>query len=242
MESFELTRGRITALIAGGPVLLAAIAYTAFTTIGLLAHTTEHHSASYAWQGAVIDVRSGGGNVTVREGDGASVNVAYTEHYGLRKPTVRTSRTASGLSLQAACPGGLFGNNCSVDYTLTVPRGAALELNTGDGSIRLDGVSGIVSAHTGDGSITGTNLRAGRLQAQSGDGSIRLQWATMPRTVTTTSGDGGVTLLVPPGSGQYAISTRTGQGGVHVDVNSDPKAASTLALRTGDGGISVSYG
>ena len=110
----------------GVPLMLAAIAWGAFTAVGLLARTNEHHHVSYPFSGGSVSLNVGDGNVQIRAGDTSRVDVSYTEHYGFKHPTVSGASTASGVTISGHCPGGLFGQNCTINYVITVPKAAAL--------------------------------------------------------------------------------------------------------------------
>lgn len=252
------TGGRVAALAVGLPFVLAAAAFGAFSMVGTFARTSERHVASYPWNGGAITVRTSG-DVTVEVGSGTQIAVTYTEHYELKKPTVTSSTSASGLQLSASCAGGLFGNNCSINYLLTVPASAAVNLHSGDGDITLTGTSGAASldtgdgdisfddvtgtvvAQSGDGDVTGTEVRSTNVQTSTGDGDTRIDWAVAPTTVVATSGDGNIHLVLPQGSGPYQTSTRTGDGNIHDNVVRDSTAASSITASSGDGDISIGY-
>jgi DUF4097 and DUF4098 domain-containing protein YvlB len=251
------TGGRATAVLVGLPFVIAAAGWAAFSMVGLLAQTSEHHEATYAWGGGEISMDINSGSVRVAVGTGSQVEVSYTEHYQLKKPTVRETSVEDGVMLSAKCPGGIFSNNCAINYTVTLPASAhlvvhtgdggitvtgltgGLSLDTGDGGIALDDVSGTLTAHTGDGGIQATRLSSTTVQASTGDGGIRLEWAVAPTTVTATTGDGGIHLSVPSASGPYRVSATTGDGATAVKVPTDQSAASAITAHTGNGGIVI---
>jgi DUF4097 and DUF4098 domain-containing protein YvlB len=103
-----------------------------------------------------------------------------------------------------------FSSNASTELDVYVPRNSTLFVSTGDGRLRVEGVSGELELHTGDGAIDVTGAR-GRLRAETGDGSVRL---------VNFDGD---------------AEARTGDGRITLDGN-----FRTLAARTGDGAISLS--
>ncbi|HEX3558389.1 MAG TPA: hypothetical protein VHU19_04250 [Pyrinomonadaceae bacterium] len=103
-----------------------------------------------------------------------------------------------------------FSSNASVEFDVYVPRNATLLVSTGDGRVRVEGVSGELDVHTGDGAIDVTGAR-GRLHAETGDGRI---------LVEGFDGD---------------AEARTGDGRITLDGN-----FRTLAAHTGDGTISLS--
>ncbi len=255
-----LTNGRLAAVAVGIPLVLATAGWGAFSMVGMFAHTSEHHVAGYDWQGGEISVNTSSGSVRVQAGTGTRVEVAYTEHYELKKPTVSASTVDGGVQLSAKCPGGIFANNCDINYVITVPTSARLMLHTGNGSVRvtgisgdasidtgnggitLDNVSGGIVAHTGNGGIRGTQVRSTSFEAKTGNGGIRVDWAVAPTNVTATTGNGGVRLAVPIGSGPYRVSTHTGNGGVNVAVPTDPSAHDSITARTGNGGLQIVFG
>jgi hypothetical protein len=254
----KATGGRLAALAVGLPCAVGAAVVGAFTVVGSFARASESHVATYQWSGGAVTLRTDG-NVTVDVGTGTQIGVTYTEHYQLKKPTVASSVSNGGVQLTATCPGGFFGSNCAVNYVLTVPATAALNLHsgdgyihvngstaalsldTGDGDIEFDNVTGNVVAHTGDGGISGTQVSSKNVQASTGDGGIHIEWSVGPTTVVATTGDGSIHLVVPQGSGPYSTSTHTGDGSVHVGVVSDSNAASLITAETGDGGITIGY-
>jgi hypothetical protein len=245
-------------LAVGLPFVVGAAVVGGFSVVGALAHASESHTASYQWNGGAITLRTDG-NVTVEIGTGTQVAVAYTEHYQLKKPTVSSSTSGGGVQLTATCPGGFFGSNCAVNYVLTVPPTAALDvhsgdgyihvsgstaalsLDTGDGGIEFDNVTGDVVAHSGDGGITGTQVSSKNVQASTGDGSIHITWSVAPTTVVAISGDGSIHLVLPQGSGPYRTSTHSGDGSVHVTSLVDATAASSITAESGDGSITIGY-
>lgn len=253
------TGGRAAAVLIGVPLVLAASGWSAFNMVGLFANASEHHAASYAWSGGEISLSSSSGYVHISSGAGDRVEVSYTEHYQLKKPTISATTADGGVRLVAKCPGGIFSNNCAVNYDITVPPAAHVVVHTGDGGLRLRGLAGGVDASTGDGGIviddlsgplvadtgdggiSATGLRSTTVDAQTGDGGIALAWATQPDDVRVRTGDGGIRLRLPVGSGPYNVSATTGDGRSSVTVPTDRSAAASITAHTGDGGISISY-
>jgi DUF4097 and DUF4098 domain-containing protein YvlB len=251
------TSGRVTALAIGLPLVLGAAGFQAFSMVGYMAQTSEHHATTYPWHGGEIGLDISSGSVTVVTGDDNTVGVSYTERYQLKKPTVSASVGDPGLELKARCPAVLLSNNCDINYVLTVPSAAkmtirtgdgavrvsdltsALSLRTGDGGVTLTNVSGDVQATTGDGGVRATGLRSDALQVHTGDGGVNLAWASAPTSVSVTSGDGEVKVTVPAGSGPYRVDTSSGDGGQHVSVPTSQNATATIVVHTGDGGVTV---
>jgi Putative adhesin len=241
MTSLRATPGRLVALVIGLPLMLAGVSWGAFGFVGLLARTSEHHHASYAWSGGPISLALDSGDVQIRTSDTRAVEVDYTEHYELKRPAVHGTASSAGVALTGRCPTGIFAQNCSINYVISVPRQAALALRVGDGAISLTGVTATVTAHTGDGAVNGTGLRSKDLQASVGDGGVRLQWAAAPQHVQASVGDGSVNVTVPTGSGPYAIR-QSGSGSSDIQVATSPSAPASMILHAGDGSVRVRYG
>jgi hypothetical protein len=253
-----VTGGRIAALAVGLPFVFGAAVVGAFTVVGAMAQTSERHVASYPWSGGSVTLHTDG-DVTVEVGSSPQIAVTYTEHYQLKKPTVTSATSGGGLQLTAKCPAGIFDSNCAINYVLTVPTTAmldlhsgdgdihvngstaALSLDTGDGDIEFDNVSGNVVANSGDGDIGGSQVSSKNLQATTGDGGVHVTWSVTPTAVVATTGDGGIHLVVPQGSGPYRVSTHTGDGSAHVSIATDPTASPSITAESGDGGITIGY-
>jgi DUF4097 and DUF4098 domain-containing protein YvlB len=140
-----------------------------------------------------------------------------------------------------------------------------LELRTGDGSIRASEVSGDLILDTGDGSITVEGAR-GSLQLDTGDGGVNVSgrltsvklhtgdgsivYRAEPGTEMSdnweiTTGDGGVTLYLPPGF-NAELDAHTGDGAIRNDLSISSEVESdrehsrrTLRGRLGSGGKQI---
>ncbi len=169
------------------------------------------------------------------------MGVDYTEHYEFKRPTVKATSSASGLALTSHCDNGPLGQNCSINYVITVPKNAGLRLHLGDGNVHLQGIADSVVVQSGDGDIDATGLLSKSVQISSGDGDIHLQWAAPPTNVQLSMGDGNIDLVLPQGSGPYAIR-QSGSGSSNIGVATAPDATDTMVLHSGDGDVHVRYG
>ena len=127
----------------------------------------------------------------------------------------------------------------SGDGSIKIERvNGRFELRTGDGSIRASDVDGELVLDTGDGSVAVENAR-GRLEVDTGDGgvsvtgrltSVKLHTgdgsivyraepgSEMSDNWEITTGDGGVTLYLPPNFGAE-IDAQTGDGAIRSDLD-----------------------
>lgn len=112
-----------------------------------------------------------------------------------------------------------------------------VHIATGDGSIRLDGVRGDIELSTGDGSIHANRLD-GMLLAHTGDGGIRVSGRFAALDLET--GDGTIVAeAIPPSHNRNVWRVVTGDGPVTLRLPPDFRA--DLDANTGDGQISLDF-
>ncbi|MFJ6561063.1 DUF4097 family beta strand repeat-containing protein [Streptomyces sp. NPDC091412] len=167
-------------------------------------------------------------------------------------PRVTWSMKDDRLVLRMKCSG--FVADCSAKHRIEVPRGIAVKVEDGDGSVRARGFKDALSIRTGDGSVHVTDstgpleLRSGdgtvraevssrRVRATTGDGSVRLELAIVPDRVETRSGDGSISVVLPHAA--YRVTTKTGDGSVDVSVPRNDASSHVVSATTGDGRITV---
>ena len=152
----------------------------------------------------------------------------FFEHIGQSSPRVRmVLAVPRRLNLEVRTADGAI---MARDLT------GRIELSTGDGSVRLQGIQGHMTIRTGDGAITASELE-GSVTVSTGDGGVLLSGRL--EELSARTGDGAIDINVLPGStmrDDWNVST--GDGGVKIllppDFNADIEAT------TGDGGISSS--
>ena len=116
-------------------------------------------------------------------------------------------------------------NNVSVDYTVTVPAGASVELKSVSGSIKVTGVRGAVRAESVSGDVTTTDTPKVEL-AKSVSGDVTLSGIQIEGDLSASSVSGAVrakgvkahSLDLGSVSGAFEYSGNIARGGVY-DVN-----------------------
>jgi DUF4097 and DUF4098 domain-containing protein YvlB len=122
-----------------------------------------------------------------------------------------------------------------VEIIVRMPQQGQVDLRTGDGSIRLQGLKGNMDLKSGDGAVEIEQVD-GHLRAHTSDGHIRAQGRFDELDLST--GDGRVEATVLSGSAvSQNWTVHTGDGAVHLQLPSD--LAADVDLQTGDGHISV---
>jgi hypothetical protein len=175
------------------------------------------------------------GNVTVTGGSGPSISVTQQADYSSMPPT--TTRTISGntLTVTYSCPTQVV---CGVAYTLDVPRGAAVQVSTGAGTVRLSGLAGSVTARADVGLISATGLTGASASLSTNVGAISASFAAAPATVQASANVGAITLHVP-GTASYKVTADAHVGKATVSTAQDPSSAHAITATTDVGAILI---
>ena len=169
-----------------------------------------------------------------------------------KDPKVSWSMKGDRLVLRMTCSGVVA--DCEAKHRIEVPRGVAVKVEDGDGSVRARGFQDALNIRTSDGSVHVTDssgpleLRTGdgsvhadvssrRVRTQTGDGSVHLELGAVPDLVESRSGDGSVTIALPRAS--YRVTTETGDGSVDVSVPRDSGSPHVVTAHTGDGKVTL---
>ncbi|GGN56814.1 lipoprotein [Streptomyces albiflavescens] len=157
------------------------------------------------------------------------------------------------LVLRMKCSGVVA--DCSARHRIVVPRGIAVTVKDGDGSVRAQGFKEALSVRTSDGSVRVTDssgpldLRSSdgsihalgvdsrQVRTRTQDGSVRLELGAVPDVVDSRSQDGSVTIALPRAG--YRVTTGSGDGSVNVSVPRDPASSHVVSAHTNDGKITV---
>lgn len=187
---------------------------------------TEDHSV-VGGEVLAVRVELDAGNVTVETG-GTTIHVGRTLRGAASETT--TQNVVDGiLRIESRCETLL---PCRADIVLTVPRGIAVDVRTGEGDVRVAGLDSDLSIEVGDGNIVGEGLLGATVRAQAGWGDARLAFAARPVEVSVGVGVGDVTLAVPEGGYDLDVETLGGQTGEGVAQDGE---GPLLRVRTASG-------
>jgi DUF4097 and DUF4098 domain-containing protein YvlB len=183
------------------------------------------------------------GSIEVRTWDHNEVLVEI-EKRGQTKDAVDSiqltaDQTGSRVQVEARRPDGGqamlgFGLRMSrsANFVATVPRNANVMVRTGDGSVRVEQVTGRAELRTGDGTVRGAELK-GSVTVDSGDGSVTLQ--DVDGSIDVRTGDGGVSV-----AGRLtAVRVRTSDGSVTVRAETGSAMSDDWDISTADGSVAV---
>jgi hypothetical protein len=236
-------------VLAGG--LAASALAGCYVSVGALQHRTRSYSVAGQVRTVVVNDQVGGIQVT----GGSSGTDSVTEHISFKHTApVSTHRATAGtLVLDSNCPAL---ETCSIGYDITVPRAITIRVDDSVGTIRLDSLSGQVTAHTnaGDidlGSVSGPVEASGHVgsilgqDVSSADATLRLSagqidvtFAAVPASITATVTVGSVTLSVPGGV-PYAVNATASVGSIQVRVTRSPASPHVITASTRTGSVTI---
>lgn len=182
------------------------------------------------------------GAIEIRAGEGKSVVVEVEKRgptpQAIEQLKVETQQTGNRIEVSVKRPSrdveffGFNGMSATAKLIVTMPREGHVTARSGDGSIRIEHVSGRLELRTGDGSIRATGI-GGQIILATGDGSVTVDDAEGDIDVDT--GDGSVSV-----AGKLAIvKLHTGDGSITFRAEPGTTMKDNWSLTTGDGGVSV---
>jgi len=217
----------------------------------------EEWTKSYTISGrAQVRVDTNDGAVRIATGEGKQVEfrVIY-DGYELNK-TIHIDSRQDGDSVQLdARVTGHWGfswgrGRRGPRIEVQMPKNADLQIDTGDGSVETQPLSGHVKIHTGDGSVR-VQAIDGNVDIDTGDGSITVEGAkgdirlhtgdghidarNLDGRVDANSGDGHIKI-----DGRLdALNVKTGDGSIDARVEPGSKLTGGWSIRTGDGSVDM---
>ncbi|MFG2603237.1 DUF4097 family beta strand repeat-containing protein [Streptomyces sp. NPDC048514] len=199
----------------------------------------------------VTSIRLDNSNGDVKVGtsaDAATISVHRKVNYRGDKPSGPSFRVENGALTLSGC-----GDDCGVDYAVTLPAGLPVTGGTTNGGLALTGV-GTVDVHTTNGQIAVTDATgAVKLRSSNGDidvkdakggdidtrttnGEVTIQTVT-PQNIRARTSSGNLTVAAPPAG--YRISANDSHGDKKVAFRNDPSGRHRLDLSTTNGDLTV---
>ncbi|BDH08735.1 DUF4097 family beta strand repeat-containing protein [Streptomyces seoulensis] len=181
---------------------------------------------------SALSVTTKGGDIDVLAGDGPGARVTEKIRYAHDKPRTEHSVSDGRLTLTApSC------DDCGVSYTVSVPPGATLTLDTEGGNITVRNVDGDMKARTGGGNVHVTDAAPKNLSARTDGGNIEAALTRPPSALDAETGGGNVTVSLP--RTPYTVKATTDGGRSDISVPTDPSSPHHVTIRTGGGNIKV---
>lgn len=135
----------------------------------------------------------------------------------LKNVKMREDVAADRVFIEAQSGGGEgFGlhRGLGIRWELEVPAGLTVAVRTMNGTVRLDGVDGRISAATTNGNVSGT--ASGAVQGSSVNGSVAINLDAVTGDVQLRTVNGAIRLELPP-TADADLEATTVNGGVSVD-------------------------
>ena len=241
---------RLAAAVLAGGVAVSALG-GCYIDVGALQQRTHSYSVSGHVHAVVVHAHVGGVHITGTD----SGQIVVTEHLTFRHNAPRTIHQAAAgiLTMDSHCPAL---ETCSVGYDITVPRAMTVRVDDNVGTVRLESLSGPVTAHTdaGDidlghvsgpievtshaGSILGQNVSSGYVTLSLSAGRIEVTFSAPPATATATVTAGSVSLRLP-GNVAYAVNARSTVGRTRVSVSRNPASPHHITATITTGSITI---
>jgi hypothetical protein len=108
-----------------------------------------------------------------------------------------------------------FRRGLGIRWEVEVPAGLTLGVKTMNGTVRLDGVDGRITAATTNGNVSG-NAISGSVQGSSVNGSVAMNLDAVTGDVQLRTVNGAIRLEMPP-TADVDLDATTVNGGVSVD-------------------------
>lgn len=169
------------------------------------------------------------GTITIHSGAANSkVTIEATKHFpvfGGSAPAVQYSQDSNANTINATVQNQngnflSFGND-NVDFNVTIPANANLQIHTETGSINVSGVSGTMSLDTATGSITANqDALSGQSTLQSNTGSITYNGSIAPGGNYQFSTDTGSVDVTLPANSSFHVDASTDTGSINSDFSS----------------------
>ena len=225
------------------PALLALALSLAATMASrpALAGDDGHFDRTLAVSGPVdLDVQTGSGEITVRVGDSAKVEVHGRIHanHGLFGGDVEQHIHEIEANPPIEQNGNIvrvghienrdWKNNISISYEIVVPAQTKLRSESGSGDQTVSGISGPADASSGSGSVRLSNIGA-ETHAHTGSGDIELN--TIRGPARATAGSGGIRAVGIAGG----LTASSGSGSVKLEQT----AAGDVEIGTGSGDVEI---
>lgn len=206
---------------------------------------------SFDWNGQIpagstVRVYTQNGTVTVRQASGGQAHIrAVTENAGdgeiryltsggrggdFRVCAVREGATCTDEGIESRGDRGWGRNRRGrANFTVEVPRGVVVRVNSGNGDVAVEGATADVHAGSGNGSVR-VGSGAARVRASSGNGTVLVDGARGP--VNASSGNGRVVVSTASGP----VNASSGNGRIEVTM-ATLRAAEDMTFSSGNGDV-----
>jgi DUF4097 and DUF4098 domain-containing protein YvlB len=229
-------------LLGGGVLLPALLAGGCTVTLDSQSQILRDEKRFTVAGTPTVRVTTFDGSIQIQSWDKPDVLVEIEKRGPTRESVdaleVKVSQDGNTIELEVKQPrresftGIEFHRSASARLIVSLPRRADIRARSGDGSIRIERVTGRIDLHTGDGSVHATDV-AGELTLHTGDGSVTVDGAEGRLNLET--GDGGVNVT----GNLTSVRLHTGDGAIIYRAQAGTTMTEDWEITTGDGGVSL---
>jgi DUF4097 and DUF4098 domain-containing protein YvlB len=184
-------------LVVLGLVLTAPAQAAAHDGWGDQALTEKFSKTVPLGKGGSFDLSNISGDVVITGGTGDQVVIDATKRgktaEDLKAVQIEVTATATRVEVRTRYPQEKRNINASVDFIVTVPRGAIVNVNSVSGDIKVSTIDGALRVNTVSGDVT-VNAAAALEAARTVSGDVVVQTAGSTGDITAASVSGDVTL------------------------------------------------
>lgn len=250
------TRTATRTLIASGGAVLVALALTGCGSADTDDAPVEHKS--FAFSGKTLTIDAGNTTLELVPADVKEVEVTRRVDGWVvlgNGPDAHWGMDGGTLTLQVDCDALI--SDCSSRHEVKVPRGTAVTVDGGNGSVEAAGFdtpldlqadngrvtvrdsSGPLKLRSHNGSVYAEEVSSPSVTARSNNGSVRMEFAAVPDLVDAVSDNGVVDLGLPGGSTSYAVSAEADNGSTSVKVPRSENSTHVVKARSSNGKVTV---
>jgi hypothetical protein len=200
--------------------------------------------------GGVVEIANINGTIQASPADDGRVDVIVRRRASARsdeaaralldtvtmREDVSPERVSLGVEREEGRP--FAGRGVFVEYELRLPPGVRASLTTENGDVRVEGLSGAITASTTNGRVVGRALSGG-LEARTVNGGIDVAFDGLASDTHLATVNGGIRVLVGPGV-RATLDASAVNGGVSVDealsFDAGTRDRTHLTGRLNDGG------
>jgi DUF4097 and DUF4098 domain-containing protein YvlB len=182
------------------------------------------------------------GAIEIRVGDARTVVVEIEKRgstpEALEELKIETQQDGNRINVEVKRPRketvliGLGRISPTAKLIVTMPRDGNVNARSGDGSIRIEQVRGVIDLHTGDGSVRASDI-SGQVTIGTGDGSVTVD--NVEGDLDVNTGDGSVSVAGKLG----ALKLHTSDGSITFRAESGTTMKADWSIDTGDGGVAL---
>jgi len=112
-------------------------------------------------------------------------------------------------------------------------------VSTSGGNVSASDLGGVLQFSTSGGNLNGNGLFAPHVTTESGGGNVTLAFTRVPVNLNIISSGGNISIVLPHGSTQYAITSTPGGGSYSASVPTNAASGNTIKVDSGGGNISI---